>query len=303
MTDVQAMPRVSLVIMSYNQDAYIADAIAGAIAQDYANLEIIVTDDGSSDGTPQIIAEWASRHPGKITPVLSAVNSGISKNCNRGLARCSGEFVSFVGGDDVLLPSKISEQVAWFQVCPDAVLCGHRVDILIDGVVVKADAAYTNFGRGAGPEQFISEGMQLHGASLMARASAMPSFGFDESIPMGSDLMFCIDVLSGGGQYGFVDQVLANYRIHGGNISTQNIDTLLKDYEQTYLQAARRYPRLNHMCQSAITRHVHYYGAVKKLSAGDVMAAKAGLRKAIARNPLYARAWVRLAQAFLKGRS
>jgi glycosyltransferase involved in cell wall biosynthesis len=125
MTEMQPMPRDSLVIMSCNQEAYIDDAIVGATGQDYANLEIIITDDGSSDRTPQVIAGWASRHPDKTIPVLSAVNSGISKNCNRGLAQCSGEFVSFVD-DDVLLPSRISEWLAQFEARPDAVRLGHR---------------------------------------------------------------------------------------------------------------------------------------------------------------------------------
>ena len=291
-------PRVSLLIISYNQEAFISEAIASAIDQDYGNLEIIVSDDGSCDRTPQLIMEWASHHPGKIIPLLNSKNSGISKNLNIGLARCDGAFVSFVGGDDVLLPTKVSKQVEWFLDHSDAVLCGHRVDVLVDGVVTTPASAYTNYGRGSGPAQFISLGMQLHGASLMVRASVIPTFGFDETIPMVSDLMFCIDVLSGGGTYGFVDKALVNYRIHSKNISTHQVDKLLSDYEQTFHQAGRRYPQFKRQCESAITRHVHYFGGVKKLASGNARDAKAYFKKAITRDPLFIKAWVRLIQAF-----
>jgi len=208
--------------------------------------------------------------------------------------------VSFMGGDDVLLPTKVSNQVAWFQNHSDAVMCGHRVDVLVDGIATTPAAAYTNYAQGSGPAQFISLGMRLHGASLMVRASAIPTFGFDETIPMGSDLMFCIDVLSGGGSYGFVDKVLVNYRIHSRNISTNQVDALLSDYEHTFHQAAQRYPQFKRQCESAITRHVYYFGGVKKLASGNAKDAKTCFKKAIARDPLFVKAWVRLIQAFWK---
>jgi glycosyltransferase involved in cell wall biosynthesis len=291
-----AGPKVSMVILSYNQEAYISDAIASALSQSYGNLEIIVSDDGSNDETPRLIAEWAERFPDRIIAILNRNNSGISKNCNAALARCTGEFIAFMGADDILLPRKTREQVLWFQRNPDAVLCGHRVDVNMNGFVTTPDASYTNYGSGFGPKQFIKKGMQLHGISLMVRASAIPSHGYDESIPMASDLMFCIDVLASGGGYGFVDETLMVYRIHPANISKRS-DTMTNDLALTFRAVATRYPEFKRLCQSSITRHVYYFGGVRKLAAKNAAGAIGDFRRAIARNPLFLKAWVRLLQA------
>ena len=91
-------PLVSVMIISYNQENYIGETIQSAIDQDYPNVEIIVSDDGSKDKTPAIILEYANRYPSKIIPILKKKNSGITANCNTALRACTGEFIVFFGG-------------------------------------------------------------------------------------------------------------------------------------------------------------------------------------------------------------
>jgi glycosyltransferase involved in cell wall biosynthesis len=291
-----ALPRVSLLIISYNQQDYIGEAISSAVAQDYDNLEIIVSDDGSTDDTPSIITEWARRYPSKIIPLLNQQNCGITKNCNRALEESTGEYISLLGGDDVLLTTKISRQVAWFLSKPDAVLCGHRIKELKRGSKMTPSPT---IGEGVGPKRFILDGMQLEGSSLMVRAAAVPASGFDEAIPMASDRMFCIDVLANGGSYGYVDEILALYRIHPGNIS-KNLERMSRDVESTFRVIAARYPQYRCECESLITRHSFYYYGVRYLLLGDTTNAKQKLYETIRRDPLYLKAWIRLAQTYWK---
>lgn len=116
MTDVK--PLVTIVIIAYNEERFIAESIESALGQTYDNIEVVVVDDGSKDTTCTI----AKRYEPKIT-VVSQANSG---NCsfprNAGLALAKGEFISFLDADDILLPQKIAKQVELLQKYPDAAL-------------------------------------------------------------------------------------------------------------------------------------------------------------------------------------
>jgi glycosyltransferase involved in cell wall biosynthesis len=84
---------VSVVIPTYNQKDFVHETIDSVLVQDYENIEIIITDDGSKDGTNGIIQEYAAKYPDKIFPVLSERNTGIAANLNRGLAKVSGDVI------------------------------------------------------------------------------------------------------------------------------------------------------------------------------------------------------------------
>ena len=128
-----AEPKVSVIIPTYNQRDFVRETIDSVLAQTYNNIEIIVTDDGSIDGTREIIQEYASQYPEKIKPVYSEKNTGIAANINRGLAVRTGEFIAWLGGDDIMLPEKIQKQVDLLIGRPDAVGCCHDAEVFESG--------------------------------------------------------------------------------------------------------------------------------------------------------------------------
>jgi glycosyltransferase involved in cell wall biosynthesis len=91
--------RVSIVITNYNYAAYLPAAIESALAQSHDNVEIVVVDDGSSDGSREIIARYSAA----VMPVLKQ-NGGQGSAVNAGFAACSGDAVLFLDADDELLP-------------------------------------------------------------------------------------------------------------------------------------------------------------------------------------------------------
>src|SRR5689334_23285444 len=97
-------PLVSVLVVAYNQISFIADTLASAVEHDYENLQVVVADDGSTDGTTDVVLDFARRHPGRVVPLTGGPNLGITRNCNRGLTACKGEYVAFLGGDDLFLP-------------------------------------------------------------------------------------------------------------------------------------------------------------------------------------------------------
>ena len=105
-------PLVSVFLPTYNQDLYVAESINSVLSQDYENIEIIVGDDFSQDKTWDIVLELQARYSSKIKVFRNERNLGITGNCNEILKRCTGMYVAFFSGDDLLNPGKISKQVS-----------------------------------------------------------------------------------------------------------------------------------------------------------------------------------------------
>jgi len=99
------IPRVSIVIPSYNHANYIAEAIESAINQTYTNIEIIIIDDGSSDDSLYIIENYANKDP--RIQVISQPNTGSHATINRGISLARGGFIAILNSDDRFTPSRI----------------------------------------------------------------------------------------------------------------------------------------------------------------------------------------------------
>ncbi len=108
---------VSIVTPVFNQESFIAQAIESVLAQDYPHIEYIVIDDGSTDGTPDVIARYA----GKVI-TMRHPNMGQVRSLNKGWAGCRGQILGYLSADDVLLPSAVSHAVTLLEAEPDTVM-------------------------------------------------------------------------------------------------------------------------------------------------------------------------------------
>ncbi|HVJ06284.1 MAG TPA: glycosyltransferase [Candidatus Saccharimonadales bacterium] len=118
-------PLVSVVITSYNYAEFITEALKSVLEQDYAQIEVIVADDGSTDNTSEIVKDFASRD----TRVRwkAGVNLGQPRNTNRGFAETSGEIICFLDADDTFRPRKLQAVVKALRESPECGLCLHNV--------------------------------------------------------------------------------------------------------------------------------------------------------------------------------
>jgi glycosyltransferase involved in cell wall biosynthesis len=108
-----ALPLVSVVIPAHNASRHLRECIDSVLAQDYAPLQVIVVDDGSTDDTPRIMAEYKDR----ITAVTQ-MNGGAAAARNNGMAHAAGKYIAFLDSDDVWLPGKLRAQVAVLEEDP-----------------------------------------------------------------------------------------------------------------------------------------------------------------------------------------
>ena len=116
---------VSTVIPVYNRARLLLDSVNSVISQTYRPVEIILVDDGSTDDTPNVLADLARRWP-DLVKVVHQANAGPGPARQRGLELARGDFVQFLDSDDLLLPDKFAHQVAALVASPEAQICYGR---------------------------------------------------------------------------------------------------------------------------------------------------------------------------------
>jgi glycosyltransferase involved in cell wall biosynthesis len=111
---------ISVVIPCYNQAHYLGEAISSALDQNYQNIEVIVVDDGSTDGTAEVAGRYSQ------VKCIRQANRGLAAARNRGLEASRGEYVVFLDADDRLAPGAIAVGTGWLDSHPDcAFVSGH----------------------------------------------------------------------------------------------------------------------------------------------------------------------------------
>jgi glycosyltransferase involved in cell wall biosynthesis len=112
----------------FNGGPYLSTAIESVLAQTFADYELIIVDDGSTDGSDEVIATLAARDP-RIRAFRKA-NSGISDTLNRGLAEARGDWIARLDADDVMLPRRLERQIAFVSADSEIVAAGSYYDII-----------------------------------------------------------------------------------------------------------------------------------------------------------------------------
>jgi len=212
---------VSIIVITYNQEKFIKECVESIIKQTYKNIEIIIADDSSLDDTKNILINLERKYPLKITLLLSKKNEGITKNSNKALKKCRGEFICFTGGDDVFFPNKIERQINWIKNDNNRVMCGHDAEIIDknSNFVNKKFSNLTKIRSGIGPKKIINYGPPFPSSSMLFRKTNLPKYGFDPIIKFSSDWKLMIDLVYDDKIYGYIDDCLSSYRIHDKNVT------------------------------------------------------------------------------------
>jgi glycosyltransferase involved in cell wall biosynthesis len=112
-------PLVSVIIPTFNRSSMVVEAVESVLAQSYAELEVIVVDDGSTDDTRERLRSYGQR----LILVVNEKNRGVSAARNRGIRQSRGEFVALLDSDDLWRPGKIQRQLDFFSAHPRAMIC------------------------------------------------------------------------------------------------------------------------------------------------------------------------------------
>ncbi|MGB2822166.1 MAG: glycosyltransferase, partial [Phycisphaerae bacterium] len=121
--DPDAPPKASVLMPTYNDGRFVRQAVDSIRGQTFADFEFVIVNDGSTDDTPEILAEYA-RRDGRIRVLTNDRNMGIFASLNRGLDVCRGEYVVRMDADDIAIADRLERQLAVMDARPDVVALG-----------------------------------------------------------------------------------------------------------------------------------------------------------------------------------
>jgi hypothetical protein len=215
----QVAPTFSVVIATYNSAGTIAGAIESALAQTLAPSQLIVCDDGSTDGTETAVGRYGNR----IT-YLKKDRGGVASAWNAALEIATGEFFAVLGADDVYEPERLAAVSELALARPDLdILC---TDVLFE----RQGEVLGRFTSGCAFEVVNQKAAILERCFCIAPAVRSgvikAAGGFDESIRTGSDWECAIRLIHAGAVAGLVDEPLYRYRIEDGSLTSDRVGTL-----------------------------------------------------------------------------
>lgn len=142
---MEKKPLISFLLLTYNQENFVCDALDGAFSQTYSPLEIIISDDASNDNTAKVIEEYISDYQGphKVIFHRNEKNIGIAQNVNNAMALAKGEYFLLAAGDDKSLPERAQRTYELFAQYPD-MTCINFSSIPCDAVLRPLNRKVSN---------------------------------------------------------------------------------------------------------------------------------------------------------------
>jgi len=128
---MKKLPRISIVIPSYNKVDYLEETLESIVSQNYPNLEVIIQDGGSTDGTLEIIKKYARKYP-KIVQWVSKKDKGQVEAINKGLKKATGDVVTYINADDVYEKGALKKVGEYFAKHPDTLWLAGRGRVIND---------------------------------------------------------------------------------------------------------------------------------------------------------------------------
>ena len=208
-------PKVSVLIPVYNGERHLSECLESVQKQDFNDYEILIADDGSSDGSQKIIEHFAAGDP-RIRWWKNSRNLGLTANSNACLREASGEYIKFVHQDDVLLtPTALRKMVFALDENPSAVLAGSQPHLT--GATLRSVVGSLPPGRFDGKKTIVAcfeQNTNLIGQptlTLFRKSAAVR--GFDERFTGGMDFEMWCHLLEQG-DFVYLAEPLATWRVH-----------------------------------------------------------------------------------------
>jgi glycosyltransferase involved in cell wall biosynthesis len=222
----------------FNSRRFVAAAIRSILGQTFTDLELVIVDDGSTDGTSEILLQLAQQD--RRIVLLRQTNAGVSAASNRGLAIARGEFIARMDHDDISLPHRLATQVEFLRTHPDCVAVGSHV-LMIDreGLPLRVQRVPLTHEEIEADLMHLDRWAMFH-PSMMARGDVMRELG-------GYSLEFCnledLDLfvkLAERGRLANLPEVLVQYRQHFSSICFTTAPEHARLREAIFREASRR---------------------------------------------------------------
>ncbi len=230
------LPVVTVVIASYNHAPYVEASIESVLAQTYPNIELLVVDDGSTDDSVERIRCLQAR---RRFDFCAQQNRGLTRTLNEAIGRSKGDFLAPFGSDDIMLPDRIAQQVAYMLDKPEVGICGGNIEFIDADGVPYPDAEQKQRDVAAQHIDFDDVFLQRKPipptATLMFRKDVLQKVGgFNPDIRL-EDVYIWLKITHAGYFIDRLPLLMARYRKHPTN-TYKNLrfmaDSLLRTYRE-----------------------------------------------------------------------
>ena len=221
--------RISVVIPAYNAESTVGAAISSALWQTYADSEIVVVDDGSSDATGAV----ASAYPDRVR-VVRQENGGVASARNRGIAEARGELIAFCDADDVLLPRHLEALVSTFDRHAGGIATSNCYWLFANGIHPSRVRYKGRFPRPERQRRAILEQNFVSTMSLFPKRLADDLGGFSTELAVAEDWDFWLRAIYSGARVALQPRPLALYRWSSESLSAaparmdEHVETVLR---------------------------------------------------------------------------
>lgn len=228
---------VSVVVPSHNHAQFIEVTLRSIVKQTLAPAQLIVIDDGSSDGSPAVIERVLNDCPFP-SELIARNNRGLCATLNEGFEHTRGDYFAYLGSDDLWLPNFLRARVALLESRSDAVLAyGHTFFIDEENRIVDSTADWASYVDGSAREMLLQTTAPMS-PTVLYRRSALERQGWDEASKLEDYDLYLR--LSAEGPFAFDPQILSAWRRHGSNVSWDQ-GLMLEEQLQAQRQAALRF--------------------------------------------------------------
>lgn len=229
--DKYTLPIVSVYVITYNSSKTIQETLDSIDAQSYPQIELIISDDCSTDDTVTICNRWIDCHMSRFlrTDVITVErNTGLASNINRAEAACQGEWVKGIAGDDLMTPNCIKDCMDYISEHPDTIYLFGRCKAFgaATDVCKQIDDRF-NYSFFSLPideqlHRLLTEGNCLPATTVFYHRERAKEIGVtnDERIPYLDDWPKWINLLKAGVRFEFVDKTIIKYRVSEAALST-----------------------------------------------------------------------------------
>ena len=277
------MPRISVVIPVHNRVDLIRETLQSVAAQTYRDFEVIVVDDGSTDGTPQILAEFLPDI--RIIQQAHAGQGGATAR-NAGIRVATGEFIAFLDSDDLWLPQKLERQVTEFQRAPELAWSYTDMEAFdsVTGTTLYRQSGSRRLYEG---DILVPLFLQMFVplVTTMVRREVFARIGEFRPSPKGTDYDMLLRIAA---EYpvGLVPEVLTRYRVHPQSVTNAMAGTTAYQSIQAILERAAGHnpERLTPLLPQALANAARQ-AAFLAARSGHVHEARRLLREAMRHTP------------------
>ena len=219
------LPLVSVCIPTYNYRHYLSDALDSALAQDFTDIEIVVVDNCSDDGTPELVEAYR-RRDSRIVFHRNARNLGMTANFNRAMELARGKYIKFLCADDMLAKDCVSKMVAVLEAGPDVALVGCRRTVFDRdkhpiGTLGYAKQGFSRSGQRVIRDCYFKGNLIGEPTAVLFRKADVVA-GFDEHYYQALDMEMWFRLLEAG-EFVFLADILCGVREHDARGTANNL--------------------------------------------------------------------------------